>query len=104
MIDINRESNSIRIANILELINDPIKQSFEQNVSLFSNKELFMILEFLESWELNPIWKILDIKMEEYKQLISELKKKKIYANIQIEERFEYEEDKKDLEMLELNY
>lgn len=94
-----------RILEILELINHPIKNSLRENIFLFSNRELFQIMTYLETWDLNPIDQFLDEKKEEYLLLFTKLKASKRFARlewIKLQEKLEKEED--NIEKIEFNF
>ena len=76
---INRQNIEKRILNILTYIeNNTLAFPLKQNIKLFSLKELEQLLEFLESWNLEPIYKLIDKKYKEYLWLIEKLKSIKI--------------------------
>jgi hypothetical protein len=73
----------------------------KQNIKLFSLKELEQLLEFLETWNLKPIYKLIDQKIREYLWLIEELKSIKIRKKMSWIKNEEKEEQKQ--EQIELN-
>jgi len=76
---INRQSIEKRILDILTYIeNNTLAFPLKQNIKLFSLKELEQLLEFLETWNFEPIYKLIDKKYKEYLWLIEELKSIKI--------------------------
>ena len=76
---INRQNIEKRILNILTYIeNNTLAFPLKQNIKLFSLKELEQLLEFLETWNFEPIYKLIDKKYKEYLWLIEELKSIKI--------------------------
>ncbi len=96
-----------RILNILKYINHPIKQRLQENMGLFSLQELSQILEFLETWSLNPIYDFLEDKKKEYIDIINSLKVRKKYvtlSNIKLKERLEMESEQKEIELIDFNY
>lgn len=96
-----------RILNILKYINHPIKQRLQENMGLFSQQELSQILEFLETWSLNPIYDFLEDKKREYMDIINSLKVRKRYVtlnNIKLKERLEMESEQKEIELIDFNY
>ena len=99
---INRQNIEKRILNILTYIeNNTLAFPLKQNIKLFSLKELEQLLEFLESWNLEPIYKLIDKKVKEYLWLIEELKSIKIKKKMIW---FKEEEKKeKQKEQIELN-
>ena len=98
----NRQNIEYRIFNILTYIEDnTLAFPLKQNINLFSLKELEQLLEFLESWNLEYIYKLIDLKYKEYLWLIEELKSIKI-KNKMIHQKDEEQEDRKK-EELELN-
>lgn len=100
----NKENIKKRILDILTYIeNNTLAFPLKQNISLFSLKELEQLLEFLETWNLKPIYKLIDNKYKEYLWLIEELKTIKIKKKIdwyKIEETSEKEKDKQELNTL----
>ena len=75
----NRQYIENRILEILTYIWDnTLAFPLKQNISLFSLKELKQLLEFLETWNLEPIYKFLDEKYKEYLAIIEEIKSIKI--------------------------
>lgn len=103
----NREQIEQKILYILRYINHPITEKLEINLSLFSLIELSQIQDFLETWNLNPIYDFLEDKKEEYLDIINSLKIKKRYANlngIKIKERLEKEKENKEIELIDFNF
>ena len=99
---INRQNIEKQIFNILTYIeNNTLAFPLKQNISLFSLKELEQLLEFLESWKLEPIYKLIDIKYKEYSWLIEELKTIKIRNKMSWYK--EEEKNDKEIEEKELN-
>jgi transcriptional regulator of NAD metabolism len=98
----NRQEVERRILDILTYIeNNTLAFPLKQNINLFSLKELEQLLEFLESWNLEPIYNLIDSKYKEYLGLIEELKSIKIRNKMTW---FKEEEQKeKEKEQLELN-
>lgn len=102
-----RENIQKRIIQILLYINHPIKQRLQENMGLFSQQELSQILEFLETWSLNPIYDFLEDKKKEYIDIINSLKVRKKYvtlSNIKLKERLEMESEQKEIELIDFNY
>lgn len=96
-----------RILNILKYINHPIKQRLQENMGLFSQQELSQILEFLETWSLNPIYDFFDKKIKEYLEILEFLKLKNRYSklnSLKIKERLESESDKQEIELIDFNF
>lgn len=94
-----------RILQILEYINHPLKSQIEQNLGLFSVKELSQIWEYLETGSLNPIYKFFEDKKQEYLDIINSIKMKekfKILKDVKVKERLESE--KEDIELIEFNF
>ena len=90
-----------RIFKILEYIHHPIIPALKQNLELFSVKELGQILDFLETWSLNPIQQFLTEKIQEYKWLLEELKMNKAFSklkNHKISEKLEREQEEAEAE------
>lgn len=104
---LDRLSNISRILQILEITNYPIKVLLEQNIILFSNKELFQVIKYLETGELLPINQFLDDKIQEYIDLINELKTEKAklrLKNIKEKEESEIKLEKEELSKIDFNY
>lgn len=101
---INRQHIEKRILDILTYIeNNTLAFPLKQNISLFSLKELEQLLEFLESSNLEPIYKFIDEKYKEYLWLIEEIKTMKISEKLKKkkeEEKNERKNEKKELELL----
>ena len=97
---LNRDEIEKRIFSILTYIDGgTLAFPLKQNISLFSTKELEQMLDFLETWNLEPIYNFLDEKYKEYLAIIEEIKmlkiweKKKIILQEEEEERIsEYNE------------
>lgn len=103
----NRENIENRIFEIIKLMkNSNLEFLLDKNLNLFSERELETILNFLESWDLSYIYKLLDEKYKEYLELIEEIRQIKIkdkkVKNL-IEEEKEKEKEVKNLENL-LNF
>jgi hypothetical protein len=103
----NRDIIENRIFEIIQIMkNSNLEFLLNKNLNLFSEKELQIILNFLESWDLSYIYKFLDEKYKEYLELIEEIKQIKIKSkkvkNL-IEEEKEKENEIKQLENL-LNF
>lgn len=81
-----------RIFKILEYITHPIIPTLRKNLELFSVRELSQILDFLETWSLNPIQQFLSEKIQEYKWLLEELKMNKTFSKLKIHKMKELEE------------
>lgn len=92
-----------RIFEILTYIeNGSLALTLKQNIWLFSLKELQKLLEFLETWKLEPIYKFLDEKYKEYLWLKEELKMIKIWEKKKIKKVEELNERKQENSELEL--
>jgi len=104
---LNRESIEERIFQILTYIeNNTLAFPLKQNIWLFSLKELEQLLEFLESWNLEPIYNLIDSKYKEYLWLLEELKALKIKQKMESvisEEQLEKREEQLELNTL-LNF
>lgn len=101
----DRRANIYRILQILDIINHPIKAQLEQNITLFSNKELFQVIKFLETGQLKTIDDFLEDKKQEYVDLINNLKLEKRYKKLKnIKEAEKLETKWEKLELLETNF
>ncbi len=99
---INRKNIEKRILDILTYIeNDTLAFPLKQNIKLFSLKELEQLLEFLETWNFEPIYKLIDKKYKEYLWLIEELKTLKIKKKMNWFKKQELKEQKQ--EQIKLN-
>ncbi len=102
-----RKNIETRIINILKYINHPITEKLEQSLSLFTIQELTQILEYLETWTLNPIYDFLEDKKKEYLEILEFLKFKNRYVklnSLKVKERFESENDKQEIELIDFNF
>lgn len=98
----NKQKVEQRILDILTYIeNNTLAFPLKQNISLFSLKELEQLLEFLESWSFDPIYKLIDNKYKEYLWLIEEFKSIRIKNKISLYKQKEIKE--KEQEQSELN-
>jgi CO dehydrogenase/acetyl-CoA synthase beta subunit len=92
-----------RIFEILTYIeNGSLALTLKQNIWLFSIKELQNLLEFLETWKLELIYKFLDEKYKEYLWLKEKLKIIKIWEKKKIKQIEEFNERKEENSELEL--
>jgi hypothetical protein len=99
----NRQYIEKRILDILTYIeNNTLAFPLKQNLNLFSLKELEQLLEFLETWNLEPIYKFIDDKYKEYIWLIEEFKSINIAKKLDIEKENESKERNKEEKNLEL--
>jgi hypothetical protein len=69
---------------------------------MFSLKELLNIQKFLETWNLNTIYKILDEKYKEYLWIIEEIKNIKLKKRVTKQKNIEQKERKNEEFNLEL--
>ena len=98
----NKQNIEKRILDILTYIeNNTLAFPLKQNINLFSLKELEQLLEFLESWNLKPIYVLIDLKYKEYIWLMEELKTIKIQNKLNKKKKLELMERKE--EQKELN-
>lgn len=99
---LDREQSERRIYEILRYINDQeLISLIKQNINLFSTDELNMIVDFLESWEIPPLYKLMLWKIQEYRTLLSELRNKNLVnaKNKKLEEeKQEKIEEEKELD------
>ena len=97
-----REKTIKRISEIVSFTkNKKLGFLLENNIWLFSNNELKKLLDFLESWDLRPIYELLDQKYKEYIWIIEEIKQIKIKAKTKQKLLEEEEEQKKETIELE---
>lgn len=93
-----------RIFQIITYINnDSLLSNLKENLNLFSYKELLLIRDFLESWNLEKIYIFLLEKNNEYLLIIEEIKALKIKKNLvkyKQEEQNEEIEESSNLELL----
>lgn len=102
-----RSEIEARILKILHYINHPIAPNLEQNLSLFSLKELTQIHDYLETGSLNPIYKFFEEKQQEYLSIINTLKINKRYEtlnSIRVKEKLEIEQEKEEIEMITFDF
>lgn len=100
---LNRQEIENKILNILTYLEqNTLAFPLKQNINLFSLKELEQLLEFLESWKLEPIYNFLDEKYKEYMWLIEELKTINISKKVNIKKQEEENERNKEAKELEL--
>lgn len=76
--------------------NNTLAFPLKQNLNLFSLKELEQLLEFLETWNLEPIYLLIDLKYKEYLSLIEELKSIKIRNKVNYYKEIEKKEQLKE--------
>jgi hypothetical protein len=91
----------IRIYNILLYIQHPIVSDLEKSLSLFSLKDLFVILDFLESWNLNSIQQLLEDKITEYTLILWKYKHLQSSQKMKGVKQTEIYEKEKDQVLLE---
>lgn len=96
-----RQKTIKRINKIISFTkNKKLEFLLQNNVDLFSNKELKKLLDFLESWDLRPIYELLDEKYKEYLWVIEEIKQIKIKAKTK--SKLEEEKEEQKIETIEL--
>lgn len=81
--------------------NKKLEFLLEKNINIFSDKELKILLDFLESWDLKHIYNFLDEKYKEYLWVIEEIKQIKIKRNTN--KQLQKEKEEKQQEEKELN-
>lgn len=64
-----------RIIQILEYIHHPIIPTLKGSLELFSIKELWQVLDFLETGNMNTIHQFLEEKVKEYKNSLWNIKR-----------------------------
>ncbi len=83
--------------------NKKLEFLLEKNINIFSDKELKILLDFLESWDLKHIYDFLDEKYKEYLGVIEEIKQIKIKSNTNNElKKEQLEKQKEEIELQEL--
>ena len=98
----NRQNIEYKIFNILTYIeNKTLAFPLKQNISLFSLKELKQLLEFLETWNLKPIYILIESKYKEHLWLLEEFKTIKIQKKVNKKQK--EEKNEKEIEEKELN-
>lgn len=98
----NRKEIEDKILKIITYIEQhTLEFPLKQNIKLFSLKELKQLLEFLESWDLTPLYHLLDEKIKEYKWIMEEIKMIKIWKKKKIKQLMEESEHKKEEEEAE---
>lgn len=99
-----REKVIKRISEIISFTrNKKLEFLLENNIWLFSNNELEKLLDFLENWNLRPIYELLDQKYKEYLWIIEEVKQLKIKTKTKqklLEEEKEQKKEKIEIEQL----
>ena len=91
-----------RIFQILEYINQTtLSYPLKQNINLFSSGELLQLLDFLETWDYNTIYDLIDKKYKEYLYIIREIKTIKISDKMQKVKQIEQKEKEVELKKLE---
>lgn len=97
-----RKQAEERIFQILNYINQTkLSYPLEQNIKLFSSGELLQLLDFLETWDYQLIYDLIDKKYKEYIYLIREIKTIKISSKMQ--KIKETEKKEKDYELKRLD-
>lgn len=84
----------------------PYLQNFAEKIELFSTRELYILLPFFSSWDLNAINTFILEKKQEYLELVANIKRKKNFEKLnllKIEEKLkikeEFENSEKELEL-----
>ena len=96
-----REKIEKRIYEILRLTKkEELILQLDKNINNFSDEDLELILEYLESWNLSFMNEILNKKLREYKAILCEVKNEKISA--QKKKSLEEEKEEKGKEIKEL--
>ena len=72
----------------------------KKNIKLFSNWELIQLLDFLESWKIEILYKFIDNKYREYLSIIQEIKQYKIKK--EIDKKIEIEKQEEQFELIEI--
>lgn len=72
----------------------------KKNIKLFSNWELIQLLDFLESWKIEILYKFIDNKYKEYLSIIQEIKQYKIKK--EIDKKIEIEKQEEKFELIEI--
>lgn len=100
MID-NRNILENKIFKIIWYMNNKnLEFILKKNIKLFSNWELIQLLDFLESWKIEILYKFIDNKYREYLSIIQELKQYKIKK--EIDKKIEIEKQEEKFELIEI--
>lgn len=100
MID-NRNILENKIFKIIWYMNNKnLEFILKKNIKLFSNWELIQLLDFLESWKIEILYKYIDNKYREYLSIIQELKQYKIKK--EIDKKIEIEKQEEKFELIEI--
>ena len=95
----NRKQIEDRILQIIAYIDqDNMLQPLVGSLKLFSTEELLQLLDFLETWDYKPIYKLLDKKIKEYLWIMEEIKQMKIWEKMKNFKK-EEEQDRKNEEI-----
>ena len=98
---IEREKIEKRIYEILWYIKDEELISLvRENINIFSIEELGMVQNFLETWESENLYNLILWKIQEYKNILNELKNYNI--NTAKKKKLDEEENEKKEEEKEL--
>lgn len=104
----NREELESRILQILGYIkNEELLALFRENPNIFSDEDLVLVLNFLETGENNFLWEFLDRKIKESQEMINVQNTKKILerkSDKLKEEENEKKEEENEVESLILNF
>lgn len=95
------------ILKILTTIKHPLTSVIKSNLSIFSAKELTQLKDYLETWNLNPIYNFFQEKKQEYIDILDKVKVTKNFIKlkeIKIKERLETQEQQKELEMIDFDF
>ncbi len=100
MID-NRNILENKIFKIIWYMNNKnLEFILKKNIKLFSNWELIQLLDFLESWKIEILYKFIDNKYREYLSIIQEIKQYKIKK--EIDKKIEIEKQEEQFELIEI--
>ncbi len=97
----NREVVVNRIKQIILYINDKnLAQALEENVKMFSEKELEELLGFLESWDYSILYDLLQGKIQEYRDILNEINI--LRWKVKLEKMWNKEQEEKEKEEEEI--
>jgi len=91
-----------RILQIISYINSSQNmQSLVGTIKLFSTEELLYLLKFLETWDYNHIYILVDKKIKEFLAIEKEIKQLKIWEKMKSIKQKEQEEQKQEEQNLD---
>jgi hypothetical protein len=97
----NRNILEEKIFKIIWYMNNKnLEFVLKKNINFFWNWELIQLLDFLESWKIEILYKFIDNKYKEYLQIIQEIKQYKIKK--EINKKIEIEKQEEEFELIEI--